>query len=111
MKKILYSIFALSFFSFLIVSGFILTILWKYSPDLPGYDKITNYKPNLSSRLYSSDGLLLKSFNPSDLKREFVHPEHGKVFSIEETIGVYAWHCNHHYAHIEQALKFKDKYN
>ena len=56
-------------------------------------------------------GLLLRSFDPSDLKREFVHPEHGKVFSIEETIGVYAWHSNHHYAHIEQALKFKDMYN
>lgn len=56
-------------------------------------------------------GLLLKSFNQYDLKREFVHPEHGKVFSIEETIGVYAWHSNHHYAHIEQALKFKDMYN
>ena len=37
-------------------------ILWKFSPQLPTYDKILNYKPNLSSRIYSADGLLLKSF-------------------------------------------------
>ena len=37
-------------------------ILWKFSPQLPSYDKILNYKPNLSSRIYSADGLLLKSF-------------------------------------------------
>ncbi len=37
-------------------------ILWKFSPELPSYEKIVNYKPNLTSRVYSSDGLLLKSF-------------------------------------------------
>ena len=52
---------------FLIISTFIsiFTIfytLWRYSPELPSYEKILKYKPNLSSRIYSSDGLLLKSF-------------------------------------------------
>ncbi len=37
-------------------------ILWQFSPELPSYDKIINYKPSLSSRIYSSDGLLLKSY-------------------------------------------------
>ena len=37
--------------------------LWRYSPELPSYENITNYKPNLSSRIYSSDGFLLKSFH------------------------------------------------
>ncbi len=37
-------------------------ILWKYSPDLPNYEKIKNYQPNLSSRIYTSDGLLLEKF-------------------------------------------------
>ena len=41
---------------------FIFFVLWKYSPSLPSYDKILDYKPNLSSRIYSSDGILLKSF-------------------------------------------------
>ena len=37
-------------------------ILWKYSPDIPSYEKIKNYQPNLSSRIYTSDGLLLEKF-------------------------------------------------
>lgn len=56
-------------------------------------------------------GILLNSFKKDHLKREFVHPEYGRIYSIEETIGVYAWHSNHHFAHIEQALHFKEKFN
>ncbi|WP_299361066.1 YfiT family bacillithiol transferase [Winogradskyella sp.] len=56
-------------------------------------------------------GVLLKSFSELDLKREFIHPEYGKTYSLEETIGVYAWHSNHHFAHIEQALYHKGKFN
>ena len=41
---------------------FFFFLLWKFSPQLPSYEKIVNYKPNLSSRVYSSDGMLLKSF-------------------------------------------------
>ncbi len=37
-------------------------VLWKYSPELPSYENILQYKPNLSSRIYSSDGMLLKSY-------------------------------------------------
>ena len=52
---------------FLLIFGFIsiftiFYILWRYSPELPSYESIINYKPNLSSRIYSSDGFLLKSF-------------------------------------------------
>ncbi len=66
MKKLLYWFFGLFLVSFIVFSSAILTILWKYSPELPGYDKIVNYKPNLSSRIYSSDGLLLKSFHKEE---------------------------------------------
>ncbi|NRD21079.1 putative metal-dependent hydrolase [Winogradskyella eckloniae] len=55
-------------------------------------------------------GVLLKSLTEQQLKLEFVHPEHGKRFSLEETIGIYAWHSNHHVSHIKQALKFKSLY-
>ena len=66
MKKLFYLLLSLFLVSFIAFSSIILTILWKYSPELPGYDKIINYKPNLSSRLYSSDGLLLKSFHKEE---------------------------------------------
>lgn len=54
--------------------------------------------------------VLLKNLSQEELKLEFIHPEHGKRFTLEETIGTYAWHSNHHLAHIEQALKFKSKF-
>ncbi len=47
---------------------------------------------------------LLSSLNQSDLNKEFVHPEHGKRFSVAENIGVYAWHSNHHLEHVKLAL-------
>ena len=54
--------------------------------------------------------LLIKSMGENELKRQFFHPANGKASSLEETIGVYAWHCNHHFAHIEQALNYKDQF-
>ena len=54
--------------------------------------------------------LLLKSLGKKELNRQFFHPENLKLASLEETIGVYAWHCNHHLAHIEQALLHKGQF-
>jgi hypothetical protein len=54
--------------------------------------------------------LLLKSLDSTALKRQFFHPTNLKISSLEETIGVYAWHCNHHLAHIEQALLYKGQF-
>jgi hypothetical protein len=48
--------------------------------------------------------LLLKSFGATELKRQFIHPANNKTSFLDETIGMYAWHGNHHLAHIEQAL-------
>lgn len=47
----------------------------------------------------------LKGLSRNDLKRSFVHPEGKVVTTLEENIGRYAWHGNHHYAHIENLLK------
>ena len=86
----------ISLISLLIISlsTFILVfyILWKFSPDLPSYDKLLNYKPNLSSRVYSSDGRLLKSFYveerifipinriPELIKQAYISSEDKKFF-------------------------------
>ena len=51
----------LCIFAFISISTIFYT-LWRYSPELPSYESIINYQPNLSSRIYSADGLLLKSF-------------------------------------------------
>lgn len=54
--------------------------------------------------------LLLKSFGETELKRQFTHPANQKTSCLDEIIGVYAWHCKHHLAHIEQALLYKGEF-
>lgn len=54
--------------------------------------------------------LLLKSFGEKELKKQFIHPATNKILSLEEVIGIYGWHCNHHLAHIEQALLYKGQF-
>ncbi|PHQ58983.1 MAG: metal-dependent hydrolase [Maribacter sp.] len=45
---------------------------------------------------------LLKGISDNDLKKYYLHPEGNIKVSVEENIGKYAWHSNHHYAHIER---------
>jgi len=46
--------------------------------------------------------LLLRSLELEDLNKSFLHPETGKEIRLDENIGLYAWHGNHHLAQIEQ---------
>ncbi len=43
----------------------------------------------------------MKGFTEADWKKEFIHPDNGAVVSLEENAGRYAWHGNHHLAHIQ----------
>lgn len=42
---------------------------------------------------------LLSTLTPSDFEKTFFHPESGEV-SVGKNIGIYAWHGQHHLAHI-----------
>lgn len=42
---------------------------------------------------------LLRSLKAEDFQRQFKHPEIGTQ-TIDSTVGLYAWHSNHHLAHI-----------
>ena len=44
--------------------------------------------------------LLLRNLRPADFARRFRHPEHGRMFGLDETLAMYAWHGEHHVAHI-----------
>ena len=46
----------------------------------------------------------LKGVPFEDLQRSFIHPETGKEIKLAENIGIYAWHSQHHYAHIENLM-------
>jgi hypothetical protein len=49
---------------------------------------------------------ILRSLSTIDLKKGFNHPEQGRVIPLNEVIAMYAWHSNHHLAHIT-SLKSK----
>ncbi len=51
--------------------------------------------------------VLLKSLILEEWKRTFIHPEQGKEFQLDENVGLYAWHCNHHLAHISTLKKMQ----
>ena len=41
----------------------------------------------------------LRALPESDWRKAFSHPQWG-VVSVEESVGMYAWHCRHHTEHI-----------
>ena len=51
---------------------------------------------------------LLKGLSDKDLQKSFVHPETNETVVLSRNIGIYAWHCNHHFAHIENLLICKE---
>ena len=70
MIKQIKKILILTIFLSLMAFALIVSILWYYSNDLPDYKFLKNYKPPISSKLYSNDGQLLSEF--SSEKRIFV---------------------------------------
>ena len=52
--------------------------------------------------------ILLNQLTDEQCERVFIHPEHGKTFRIDENIGIYAWHGNHHLAHITETKRRND---
>jgi len=45
----------------------------------------------------------LRALPDAEFRRTFQHKDMGTV-SVEEAVAMYAWHCRHHAAHVEQAL-------
>ena len=54
---------------------------------------------DLLEALHTRFVMVLKSLEPKDLARTFLHPDIG-VESLEKNIALYAWHGRHHVAHI-----------
>jgi hypothetical protein len=49
--------------------------------------------------------ILLNHLTAEQLDRTFIHPSQNQQWRIAENIGLYAWHCNHHLAHITETKK------
>ena len=74
-----------------------LTILWKFSSELPSYSELKNYNPSLTTRVFTSDGLLLDKYFveerifftidriPNDLINAYLASEDKKFFHLRLT--------------------------
>jgi len=80
-------------------------------------DRWANLHDNLTMPIESSlillEGLhyrlnyLMTNLSIEELELSFIHPEHNSEFKLKEIIGTYAWHGNHHLAHITELKRKK----
>ncbi|GAA4274439.1 putative metal-dependent hydrolase [Aquimarina gracilis] len=56
---------------------------------------------DLLTALHAKWVYFLKGLSDSDLNKAFIHPEGNIAISLREDIGIYAWHGNHHLAHLK----------
>jgi hypothetical protein len=61
---------------------------------------------NLLEALHKRWVIFLRSLTPVQMKRKLNHPELGEKI-MDDYIGLYAWHCKHHLAHIIELKKRK----
>ncbi|MBF7091257.1 putative metal-dependent hydrolase [Flavobacterium sp. ALJ2] len=80
--------------------------LWAELPD----NLTMPIQPTLSllEGLHFRLGYILKNLSKADLKKTFIHPENNSIVSLKQMIGTYAWHGNHHLAHITTLKKQKE---
>lgn len=60
---------------------------------------------SLLEGLHYRMAFLMNNLSENDLQKSFIHPANNKQYKIEEIIGTYAWHSNHHLAHITELKK------
>lgn len=48
---------------------------------------------------------IMKCMPGESWDREYIHPEHNKAYSLKQAVKMYAWHGDHHLAHITGLLK------
>ena len=70
MNNIFKNIIIISISLVLLLSVIVLSILWSFSNKIPDYKFLKNYKPPVSSKVYSGDGTLVADFSRE--KRVFV---------------------------------------
>jgi len=70
---------------------------WAELPDVIGVDVALSLV--LLEGLHGRWTLLLRSLQPMDYDRVFLHPENGPT-TVDRAVQIYAWHSRHHVAHI-----------
>ncbi len=91
-------------------------VLSEKTPLIKAYDEKrwaetgeTSADPALSlallSALHAKWVVLLKTLTPDQLTQEYIHPDTKKNVALHNMVGMYAWHGDHHLAHITELKK------
>ncbi len=76
---------------------------WAELPDASNTE--IDYSLNLLSALHYRWVLFLKNLNQNDYKKSYFHPERNKNYPLDAALLIYAWHGEHHLAHIKNAIE------
>ncbi|HNB81426.1 MAG TPA: putative metal-dependent hydrolase [Chitinophagaceae bacterium] len=68
--------------------------------EMADYTLPFNNSLTLLHALHRKLSVLLRSLTQEDLQRTYFHPEYQRSFRLCDVICLYAWHGNHHLAHI-----------
>ena len=71
---------------------------WVTSADVKEAD--ISYSLQILNGVHIRWAILLKSLSNKDFQRKHFHPERKKEISLYASLAKYAWHCEHHLAHI-----------
>ena len=76
--------------------------------EMDDYDQVPiEFSLSILHGVHARWSSLLGSMKDEQFQRSFHHPESGNNMSLNEATSMYAWHCEHHFAHIENALSRK----
>ncbi len=75
--------------------------LWAELPDSRAFSIQSALK--LLAGLHERWVYLLNNLSDPELERPFRHPEAKELITLKTNIGIYAWHCDHHLAHVRNA--------
>lgn len=56
---------------------------------------------NYIKALHAKLVYMLKQLSSEDFEKSYIHPDGNVNVTVAENLGKYAWHSNHHFAHIE----------
>lgn len=54
--------------------------------------------------LHANLVILLQSMSAEDFNRSYIHPEYNRNYTLKQALGNYAWHGQHHLAHITKLI-------
>jgi len=83
--------------------------VWANLEDARSTDIISSL--NLIKGLHARWSQTFENMEAADFEKKYHHLGYKKDFDLMNVLSLYAWHSDHHLAHIHQALKYQGNFN